>query len=136
MPSNAMPFLPNTEVYVLAAVNCLAEELNALRDKVKAKADKGTASPDLPQQLQETASAYAAGVTVLRSMIAEVAAVDIEFADPWHLFVRNPPLQPFIFLKLTVLLCSLFRFDVKDYGCVIYVNHPQTAYCPSQEQPR
>ena len=101
-----MPFLPNTKVYVLAAINCLAEEFGALRDKVQAKVDKGTASPDLPQQLQDTAAAYTAGVTVLRSMVAQVASVDLEFADPLHCLLDAHHTATFHLSY--VLICSTY----------------------------
>lgn len=76
------------QVYVLGGINALKQELQAAHGKVEEKVEKGHATlQNLLEQIKDAGDQLNLGLIVLRQMVLQVSAVNVEFADPWIVYL-------------------------------------------------
>lgn len=71
---------------MLGALNAVKDELNSGHSKLENKAKTGKLPDEIPEKVRKAISDLTVGVSVLRTMIVQVSAADIEFAEPLSVF--------------------------------------------------
>lgn len=84
---------------MLGAINAVKDELNSGNSKLENKATTGKLPAEIPEKVRKAVSELGVGVGVLRTMIVQVAAADIEFAEPLPIiYYFSHPVSPSITL--------------------------------------
>lgn len=75
---------------MLAGIHAL-KELTTVNAKCQEKVESGKFPQDFADTTKAVVSALSAGVAVLRQMIGQVSAINVEFAETWPavLFLRG-----------------------------------------------
>ena len=76
---------------MLAGIHALKEELTTVSAKCQEKVESGKFPQDFADTIKAVVCVLSAGVAVLRQMIGQVSAIDVEFAETWPavLFLRG-----------------------------------------------
>ncbi len=68
---------------MLAGIHALKEELHTVSAKCQEKVESGKFPQDFTDTIKTIVVVLSSGVAVLRQMIEQVSAIDVEFAETW-----------------------------------------------------